>query len=541
MTRRALIVLVGIVAVALIVRVLLLASGTVSFHSDEAVVGLMARHILQGERPVFFYGQAYMGSLDSWLIAVGFSVLGESVLTIRIVESILYLLVVATGYAVAWRISGRLVVAAVAGLVLAVPTVLLTVYTTATLGGYNETLLFGNLVLLFGWDVSHEHRRSLWRWALLGLFAGLGWWSNGLIVAFALPVAVLILWDIGRNARARHIVSLQAYGIGIGVALVGFFIGSAPWWVFSFQNDFAPLRFYLPASPTGDVSAPSQFAGTDIRPLPPDQRLIGLFLLGLPTVIGLRFPWLPTFFLPVVGIVVVLIYVFALYRLVRRPLLLKPDGRLLIGSMIGLFFALFLISRFSIDPSGRYFLPMALPLGIVLGALAAALRYAVLRVVLVALVIGYQLIGVVSAMTTMPPGITTQFNLETHIPNADDAALIDFLDAHGLDHGYTNYWISFRLAFLSGDRMQYSAALPYKTNLNYTPFDERYPLYRTLTDAAPDAQIAYITANVDAVRERLEAIFAEQGITYESAQVGTFHVYYHFQPKTPRPPLEFAE
>ena len=158
-----------------------------------------------------------------------------------------------------------------------------------------------------------------------------------------------------------------------------------------------------------------------------------------------------------------------------------------------------------------------------------------------ALVIGYSLVGVVTAVTTIPPGLTTQFNLETHIPNDDDEALIDFLDAHQLYHGYTNYWISFRLAFLSGDRMQYSAALPYKTDLSYTPFDDRYPPYRAATNAAPDAQIAYITANVAEVKARLEAIFAERGVTYQSAQVGVYHVYYDFAPDAPRPPLAFTE
>lgn len=196
----------------------------------------------------------------------------------------------------------------------------------------------------------------------------------------------------------------------------------------------------------------------------------------------------------------VLVYAFAFYRLLRRDSLLKPDGRLLVVGMALLFCGLFVISRFNIDPTGRYFLPLALPLGIVLGTLVAAQKAAIVRGVLVAVVVGYNLVGVVTAMTTVPPGLTTQFNLETHIPNDDDAALIGFLDAHGLYHGYTDYWISFRLAFLSGDRMQYSAALPYKTDLSYTPFDERYPPYRAATDSAPDAQIAYITANVAAVK-----------------------------------------
>ncbi|MBE2268176.1 MAG: glycosyltransferase family 39 protein [Anaerolinea sp.] len=196
--------LVIVLLIAFIGRAVLLASDTVSFHSDEAVVALMARHILQGERPVFFYGQAYMGSLDAWLVAVGFSLFGESVLTIRLVQSALYLLIVASSYWVAWRLSRRVLIATIAALVIALPSVLLAVYTTATLGGYNETLLLGNLLLLLGYDVTHEHRHSWWRWAALGLAAGVGWWSNGLIVAFALPVGLLLLVDGVRQVSYRN-------------------------------------------------------------------------------------------------------------------------------------------------------------------------------------------------------------------------------------------------------------------------------------------------------------------------------------------------
>lgn len=540
MSRSPRVWLVIVVLITLVGRVLLLASNTVSFHSDEAVVGLMARHILQGERPVFFYGQAYMGSLDAWLTALGFSVLGESVLTIRIVQSIMYLLVVATGFAVAWRISGRLVVATVTGLVLALPNVLLALYTTATLGGYNETLLLGNLILLLGWDVTHEKRASLWRWLALGICAGVGWWTNGLIIAFILPVSLLILWDMWRSLRGTHDENTKAgvqlnastgirfYLLPVLLGLVGFLLGSAPWWAFNFAHDFAALRFYLPSN-----GAPSEFAGTDIPPLPTDQRLIGLFLLGLPAVVGLRFPWLPDFFLLPLGILVLLVYAFALYRLLRRASQLKPDGRRLVVGMIALFCGLFIVSRFSIDPTGRYFLPLTLPLAILLATLVNALRQAIARVALVVLVLGYATVGVVTAVSTMPPGMTTQFNLETHIPNDDDAALIAFLDEHGLYHGYTNYWISFRLAFLSGDRMQYSAVLPYKTDLSYTRFDNRYTPYVTTTENAPPEQIAYVTANVAAVKDALEASFAAQGVTYQYAQVGVYHVYYDFAPSMP--------
>jgi hypothetical protein len=51
----------------------------VPFNADEAIVALMARHILQGERPIFFYGQAYMGSLDAYLVALGFLLFGQQI------------------------------------------------------------------------------------------------------------------------------------------------------------------------------------------------------------------------------------------------------------------------------------------------------------------------------------------------------------------------------------------------------------------------------------------------------------------------------
>src|SRR3972149_5366733 len=78
-------------ALAVVLKALLLALDAFPFNADEAVVALMARHILQGERPVFFYGQAYLGSTDAWLIAGAFLIFGQRVIAIRIAQSVLYL------------------------------------------------------------------------------------------------------------------------------------------------------------------------------------------------------------------------------------------------------------------------------------------------------------------------------------------------------------------------------------------------------------------------------------------------------------------
>jgi 4-amino-4-deoxy-L-arabinose transferase-like glycosyltransferase len=518
----------AVLALALIARVALLLSNAVSFHSDEAVVALMARHILDGARPVFFYGQAYMGSLDAWIVALAFALGGESVLSIRLAQSALYLGVVAVGYGAAYCITSRLAAALIVGVLLAVPPVLLALYTTATLGGYNEVLLLGGLLWWLAWDVAHEHARSRLRWLLIGLCAGLGWWSNALIVIYALPAGLLILTRLAQPDERGAVAG------GIALALLAFAAGSLPWWLFNLQNDFAGLTFLLGSAERGG------FAGTDVFTLPLDQRLIGLFLLGTPTLIGLRFPWSADFFTPLVGLAVLSLFAVALIGFARLRWLSRAARWYVLGT-VALFALIYLASRFSFDPTGRYFLPVALPLYITLAAAAAALR-APLRALLVLLIVGYFAAGQISAALN-PPGLTTQFNLDTHLPNDDDAALIAFLDTNGLTSGYTHYWIAFRLAFLSGERLQYSAALPYKPDLSYTPLDERYPPYRAAADAHP--RPAYITAPMTPplaqIDARLEQLLAAQGVSYQMAQVGIFRVWYDFAPAPIRLPSALGE
>src|SRR5664279_1843929 len=72
-------------------KAILQTAAVVPFNADEAIVALMARHILGGERPVFFYGQSYMGSLDAFLVAAGFLIFGQQVWVIRLIQGLLYL------------------------------------------------------------------------------------------------------------------------------------------------------------------------------------------------------------------------------------------------------------------------------------------------------------------------------------------------------------------------------------------------------------------------------------------------------------------
>ena len=62
--------LAALVVLGLAVRLAIIWSPLGEIDGDEAVVGLMARHIaFLGERPVFYYGQPYLGSLEAFSAA----------------------------------------------------------------------------------------------------------------------------------------------------------------------------------------------------------------------------------------------------------------------------------------------------------------------------------------------------------------------------------------------------------------------------------------------------------------------------------------
>src|SRR5258708_21731657 len=134
-----------------------------------------------------------MGRLDPWLGSIAFRLVGESVLSIRLVQSALYLALVGTTMLLALRLSRSRQVAIIAGLLIAIPPTALTLYTTVSLGGYGETLVIGNLLLLAGYEI-YRNKSSSWRyWFTLGGLSGLGWWTNSLIIVYAIPVALFLL------------------------------------------------------------------------------------------------------------------------------------------------------------------------------------------------------------------------------------------------------------------------------------------------------------------------------------------------------------
>ncbi len=490
-------------------KVILLAVDAIPFNADEAIVALMARHINQGSFPAFFYGQAYMGSLDAWLVALGFRLFGEQIWVIRLVQILLHLGYLATTWLLVRRFFADAKMAVFTVLVMSIPPVLITTYTTATLGGYGETLLLGNVILYFGYEVTFgAWGGKWWAWVVLGLAGGLAFWTLGMAGIYLLTVGVLGLWKF----RVKTIPFYFLAGLG-------FLIGSLPWWMENITNDWAALQVLTASSALNPI------------PTTPAGRFLGLLLLGVPAVIGARYPWMPAYSPWFVGLPLLLVVLAAALSVVavnRRKLLQSaPGGWLTVGLMTLIFFGVFVGTRFGVDSTGRYLLPLYLPLAISLGVLIwvvwqrkPAAAIGLLAAIL--LINGFEN----ARAATLPDKITTQFDPITRFDNQHDEALIAFLREQGELRGYTTSRVAFRLAFLTDEELIFAPRLPYKADLSYSPNDNRYPAYDAL--AAESQKAAYITS----VHPELDAVLRQQftalGVTYQEQQIGEFHIFYDF-------------
>jgi 4-amino-4-deoxy-L-arabinose transferase-like glycosyltransferase len=494
----------------------------VPFNSDEAVVALMARHILQGERPIFFYGQSYMGCLDAFLVALGFFLFGQQVWVIRLIQGVLYLGTVLSTIWIGKIAFDSLQTGVIAGFLIAIPTVNVMLYTTASLSGYGETLLLGNLMVLSAMllkkrSIAGGAGRMPWpEFILWGVAVGCGLWADGLALVYAIPAGIYLLLALWRYRRSWLAGFILAAGAGI-------LLGSLPWWLYAVAHGPAQLIQELLGSAVA-VEQTSWLARTL-------NHLVNFLLLGVTAIFGLRPPWearwLAIPLLPVV-LAVWLITLGVSARQLFRNTAARWEKALLWG-IIATLVAGFLFTAFGVDPSGRYFLPLAAPMALLTAQALPQLaqkfpRQRWLAPALIMIVVGYQFWGTLECALRFPPGLTTQFYEPTIIDHRADNELIDFLKREGETRGYGNYWVTYPLAFKSNEELIFIPRLPYHSDLRYTPRDDRYAPY---TDAVTKSdRVAYITTHNPPLDDYLQIHFNRIGVTYQEKQIGDYHIYY---------------
>ncbi len=269
-----------IIAVAVLLRVLLIAQGCPGTNSDESTMGLEAMHIaFRGEHPIFFYGQNYMGTIEAYLGAALFRLFGASLFQLRLGLVFLFALFLVSTYLLASLLyTKKLALASLVLLCLGSIEVILR--EVKAIGGYVETLLFGSLILLLAtWlALSSGQDSSLRRWRLAvysgwGLALGFGLWSNLLVFPFVLAGSMILLVFCRYELRIRSKTIL--------CLLVGFIIGAFPLIYYNFtaplsQNSLMVLWNLHRGGSTGEA----------LIQFPIMQELLGTVLVAIPTITG---------------------------------------------------------------------------------------------------------------------------------------------------------------------------------------------------------------------------------------------------------------
>jgi hypothetical protein len=266
------------------------------------------------------------------------------------------------------------------------------------------------------------------------------------------------------------------------------------------------------------------------------QRALNLLLFAPTVVFGLRPSWSVTFLALPLAPLALAVYSAALLRPMLngrsraeaggRPRQAARAGHLLLVGTGLTLCAAFTLTPFGADPSGRYFLPLVMALPFFTAELLAAVQ-ARRRWLVNALGLGllaFNAWGTVQSARAFPPGLTTQFDPVAQVDQRGLPTVMAFLRAQGETRGYTNYWVTFPLAFLSHEELIFAARLPYHLDFRYTARDDRYAPY-TQAVAASD-RVAYLTTRHPPLDERLRTRLRALGVTFQEHVIGDFHIFY---------------
>jgi len=489
---------------AMALRLYLLPIERMPFDSDEAIFLLMARHILAGERPLFFYGEAYGGSADSYLTALFYHFFGDTITVARLVQSLEYVAGMFFTYLLARRLlpNAKLGPQAVLWL-MAIPPVLMTTWTTPAVL-YAIVICLGSIISYLGYRLLFEDAGRPARWLIFGAVCGLAFWTFGILVVYMLPLFLLFLWQFRRKRLLYYLLSAAA-----------FFLFSLPWWT---QAISGLSVVYNPEQPS--IVPPFLF------------RLFAFFAITLPGFFGFRQPWAPHIIWPALAALLFIFYLAALLYAIpylrrrdeNRPAV-EPVGSVLLGLQVLTWLALYFGTRFSLDATGRYILPLYPVLFIATGLFLERI-YRWRRpaaVALLAAVLAFNLAAHLKAVQKVPPGITAQMNPALWFGNEFDQELIDFVAEQG-GHGYSHHWISYKIAFLSDEQVILAAYLPYRPDLEWLPLDDRYAPYPAAV--AQSANPVYVTHREPNLEAYLQETFAHRNVSYQTKDIGPYRVYY---------------
>ncbi len=473
-----------------------------TIDSDEAIAGLMGKHILEGrEYPIFWYGQDYMGTIESYLAAGIFAVGGVSVFSLKLLMLILTTIFIVITYYLAKNMTDK-ITALLSVLFLSIGPSFFAIYSLKARGGYIETLIFGSLLLLLAFkimdsDTTEDARRAYLKFSLVGFIGGIAWWTNQLIIYYFVPVGVILFIDLKQNFSLKKVL----------IFIFSFVTGNLPALVYKITHIQETVS---------RISVPISFSNFSIS-------LKNFFLQGIPVIFGSRQAWSDTDIFPFATVLTSGIYgVALLHYMIYKKNYHEQQRKKLDLALLFVFFIplLFCISKqaggFAKEP--RYLMPIYSVITTFLSVFIINLykRAKLFSVVIASVVIFINIAG------------TVKINPELQLPFAngirvsrDFSPLIEFLESKNIDTVYAHYWIAYRLTFETNENI---LAIPWGEDSM-----DRYPKYRELTKKK--VKYSIVLQGLPVVD--FERFLSDSKIYFEKEVVGNYNIFFNFKWETP--------
>ena len=529
----------GMFALAIMLRIILISHSWPVLDSDEGTMGIMALHVAyRGATPVFFYGQNYMGSLEAYVVAPMFYLFGPSTFALHFGLLFIYAFSLVILYLLTSALYTKRLALFTLGLLAFGSSEMFARQLTAT-GGYPESFLFAPLLLLSALRLAASAQETPLtgkrRWRVLAYtgwiaLAGLAAWSDPLMAPLILVAGWLLVRFCYRELPWRPIA---LFVLACAVIVIITYV--------------AYNRYPLDQSITATLRFIFRIQGNSFTIPPLGARIAGTLFIALPRATGWNVPCyisndggpsllpphpLPTNCIAVGGIwgagfllllATSAILTFTTYRVLKRAARTQPwtfeqrqeairhFARLMLITGAMLTILLYVNSSApALDPwiSTRYLvsLPVALPAILwplwrtgqsmsrsLLAKCVRALSSGLLLVIALTFVLGW-----VQTLNLIPDAQQKQ---------QQDTALISSLLKIGAVHIFTDYWTCDRIAFESAERIICSVVdEQLQPGLNRSPFyapvvaaDPRaawvFPLNspqaKTFSQKAPDTLSSY--------------------------------------------------
>jgi hypothetical protein len=399
---------------------------TPEIDSDMAVTGLMARHILNGAFPIFFWGQPYCGPLEAFLAAPAFLLAGPTVSVLNAVPTAQSVVFVALVYLLGKRSGGEMAGLIAMALAAVGPSYYM-LHNVLPRANYIENLLLcAALFLIAARCQDPRGRRIESRLVALGFVSGVGWWMN-----FQSLPAIAAAWGFVVAFRFR---SLRAVSVA---NLAGFAIlGSLPFWIYNVENGFSSFQT---ARSVKWAEVPEQIRWMICEKVP--------YVLGLSEVSDTSVGrWAAV----IAGGMYAASVLYALFRSVAD----LRGGRVSIPAMavvfVGLWIGAFVLSGFAVASTPRYLIPLFAVLPVLIGIFVLSFdgKTRGFAWAVVVLLLGVNVSGLVNTAPVLNAEEGKRYRAEIQI----DERILALVRKMNIDGVYVDsYWDGPRLTFLGGE------------------------------------------------------------------------------------------